>query len=362
MGEKSCQPFGLRPKSRLTSSAASTVFSIRSSASSLSSTILARNAHAPHYVRDSRPHASDRRRRREGCRDCERKARALDARSYGAPRMCAGRSDGGRVRAALSFPTPRSSRSCFCSTCRPSPDARSAARLGWWFGLGFFLTGVSWVYVSLHVFGAMPAPLAALATLLFCAYLALFPGLVGYAFRRLPGSLTLRALMLAPALWTLAEWTRGWLLTGFPWLTMGYSQVPSSPLAGYAPVLGIHGVTLATLASAAVVFLIARRVLERRRNDVRQRPGMVPAALIALCLWIGGFALQEVRWTHPSGEPLRSRCYRATSRRRSSGPTKARAVIAGNSEDRPWFFEAMSPTLTRGWAPLRGVLVDRENS
>ena len=76
----------------------------------------------------------------------------------------------------------------FCSTCRPSTDARSAARLGWWFGLGFFLTGVSWVYVSLHDFGAMPAPLAALATLLFCAYLALFPGLVGYAFRRLPGS------------------------------------------------------------------------------------------------------------------------------------------------------------------------------
>ena len=153
--------------------------------------------------------------------------------------------------------------------------ARSAARLGWWFGLGFFLTGVSWVNVSLHDFGAMPAPLAALATLLFCAYLALFPALVGYAFRRLPGTSTLKALLLVPALWTLAEWTRGWLFTGFPWLAMGYSQVPSSPLAGYAPVLGIYGVTLATLASAAFVFLIAQRVLERRRMEVRQGPGIV---------------------------------------------------------------------------------------
>ena len=53
MGKNSCQPFGLRPKSRLTASAASTVLSIRSSASSLSSTILARNAHSRHYVRDS---------------------------------------------------------------------------------------------------------------------------------------------------------------------------------------------------------------------------------------------------------------------------------------------------------------------
>ena len=49
---------------------------------------------------------------------------------------------------------------------------RQAFNSGWWFGLGFFLTGVSWIYVSLHTFGAMPMPLAAAATLLFCAFLA----------------------------------------------------------------------------------------------------------------------------------------------------------------------------------------------
>ena len=107
-----------------------------------------------------------------------------------------------------------------------------------------------------------------------------------------------------PSLWTLAEWTRGWLFTGFPWIAMGYSQVPSSPLAGYAPVFGIHGVTLATLASAAFVFLIAQRVLERRRMEARQGPGIVGATFLVLSLWIGGFALSHVRWTHPTGEPL----------------------------------------------------------
>ena len=61
------------------------------------------------------------------------------------------------------------------------------------------------------------------------------------------------ALVLLPALWTLAEWMRGWLFTGFPWLALGYSQVPSSPLAGYAPVLGVYGVSLATVAQRGVV-------------------------------------------------------------------------------------------------------------
>jgi apolipoprotein N-acyltransferase len=157
--------------------------------------------------------------------------------------------------------------------------------------------------VSLHDFGAMPAPLAALATLLFCAYLALFPGIVGYLYRRLPGSAALKALMLAPALWTLAEWTRGWLFTGFPWLGIGYSQVPLSPLAGYAPVIGIYGVGLATAASAGAVYLFARHVIERR-TDSRRRAHLVIPSLVLLSLWLGGFGLQHVRWTHPTGEPL----------------------------------------------------------
>jgi apolipoprotein N-acyltransferase len=185
-----------------------------------------------------------------------------------------------------------------------APNAKSAARLGGWFGLGFFLTGVSWVYVSLHDFGAMPAPLAALATLLFCAYLALFPAVVGYAYKRLPGTLTLKALVLAPAVWTLAEWTRGWLFTGFPWLGIGYSQVPLSPLAGYAPVAGIYGVTLATIATAGIVFLLARHVLERRHIAPPRGSPLVVPSLVLVCLWIGGFALQHVRWTSPAGDPL----------------------------------------------------------
>ena len=202
------------------------------------------------------------------------------------------------------YPVPVFTLAALLQLWTGAPDARRAARLGWWFGLGYFITGVSWVYVSLHDFGAMPAPLAAFATLLFCAYLALFPAAVGYVHRALRGPLWIKALILTPAAWTLAEWVRGWLMTGFSWLGVGYSQVPSSPLAGYAPVLGIYGVTLATIASAGAVFIAfvcAFKAVEGRSRRVSRALGPL---LLLVPLWLGGFGLMQVRWTEPVGEPV----------------------------------------------------------
>src|SRR6202008_3665307 len=99
----------------------------------------------------------------------------------------------------------------------------------------------------------MPMPLAAFATLLFCMVLALLPAAAGYLCALLNAPAIVKLTVAAPALWTLAEWTRGWIFTGFPWLAVGYSQVPASPLAGYAPVLGVYGVSLATAVSAGVI-------------------------------------------------------------------------------------------------------------
>jgi apolipoprotein N-acyltransferase len=126
---------------------------------------------------------------------------------------------------------------------------RRAALLGFAFGAGLFMAGVSWVYVSLHEFGMMPAPLAGIATLLFCLYLALFPAAVGALQARFPAAPRTRLLLVIPALWMLAEWLRGWLLTGFPWLAIGYSQL-DGPLQGLFPVVGVYGVGFAAAAAA----------------------------------------------------------------------------------------------------------------
>ncbi len=109
-------------------------------------------------------------------------------------------------------------------------------------------------------------------------------------------------MLLFPALWAVSEWVRSWLLSGFPWLSIGYSQVPSSPLAGYAPVLGVYGVSLVTAAVAgAAAFAVDGFI-------VRRQPGpfstSIRGAGVAAALVIGGAALQAHQWTQPvSGAP-----------------------------------------------------------
>ena len=91
-------------------------------------------------------------------------------------------------------------------------------------------------------YGGMAPPLAALAIILFCAFLALYPALSAWLYVRLRSGRPLLDALLAAACWTLGEWLRGTLLTGFPWLAIGYTQTPPSPLAGWVPVLGVYGV------------------------------------------------------------------------------------------------------------------------
>lgn len=170
--------------------------------------------------------------------------------------------------------------------------ARDAALTGFSFGMGLFGAGVSWVYVSLHQFGGMPAPVAALATLGFCALLSLYPAAVGYLQARLSGGDALRACVAIPALWTLSEWLRGWLLTGFPWLATGYALVPA-PLAGFAPVGGVFAVTL-------VAWVIAGSICCMLLQPRRVRYWLLVAMPFAL-----GFALDGVEWTQRSGPAVR---------------------------------------------------------
>lgn len=178
---------------------------------------------------------------------------------------------------------------------------RQGALIGGTFGFGFFITGVSWVYVSLSTFGGMPSALAALATLLFCAFLSLYPALAGALFvRHAPKRGWQRALLLA-ALMTLGEWLRGWIFTGFPWLAFGYSQTPPSPLAGYVPLFGVFGASLLTLLVGALLGELAQKF---RGTPTSSRAAAVVPGLLAVATLAGGAMLHELRWTAPQGEPI----------------------------------------------------------
>ncbi|MHA1568739.1 MAG: apolipoprotein N-acyltransferase [Alphaproteobacteria bacterium] len=173
---------------------------------------------------------------------------------------------------------------------------RRAFETGLLFGLGQFGVGVSWVYVAIHDVGGSPAWLAAGLTALFIAFLALYPGLAGWLSVRLrprrPGRAWL--LLIVPAVWVLVEWLRGWLLTGFTWLQLGYSQI-DTPLANLASWLGVYGVSWAVaLGAAALVWLVT----ERGRQRVAALGLLAGIPVIAL---LAG----QLDWSRPAGKPLR---------------------------------------------------------
>ena len=124
-------------------------------------------------------------------------------------------------------------------------------------------------------------------------------------------------LLVAPAVWVVVEWARGWLFTGFPWLALGYSQVDSA-LAGWAPVVGVYGVsTLMVLSTAAILVAI----LTRGRQQI------IAIALVFLP-GLAGSILRTVDWTEPAGEPL-----------------AATIIQGGITQDQKWLPEQFRPTL-----------------
>jgi len=177
---------------------------------------------------------------------------------------------------------------------------KQAAWNGWLFGIGLFGTGISWVYHSLHLFGDAVAPLAAFLTLLFALFLALFFALLGYLFARFPvdrDDKGVRLLLLGPVLWVLLEVFRGWFLTGFPWLLLGYAHL-DTPLAGYAPLFGVLALSWLSVLSGSLLLLLVRALWQR------QAAGAMVAWLVLLLLWGVGGGLQKVDWSQPVGEPI----------------------------------------------------------
>lgn len=175
--------------------------------------------------------------------------------------------------------------------------SRQAWLLGWLFGFGLFLSGASWVYVSIHDYGSAPPLLAGFLTLLFVAALAMFYSLQAWLwvrFLRNPEYQLLGAAIFA-ALWVAMEIFRGWFLTGFPWLYIGYSQL-EGPLSGLAPLGGVWLISFVLAGSGALVVQLFCPRLNRRQTITR--------ALLLPALWLGSMQLFHHAWTQPAGQPL----------------------------------------------------------
>lgn len=168
---------------------------------------------------------------------------------------------------------------------------REAAWRGYCFGLGMFGHGVGWIQVSIHQFGLPLYSFSVTMTALFVAFMALYPALGGYLALRLPTrSEHWRPLVLMAPTWILLEWLRGWLFTGFPWLHLGYSQVDGW-LAGFAPLLGVHGVSAAVAGLAALLAVATR-------SPGRDRIIAITGSALVI---VSSLLLSHVEWTHAEG-------------------------------------------------------------
>jgi apolipoprotein N-acyltransferase len=173
-----------------------------------------------------------------------------------------------------------------------------AFRYGFYYGLGLFGSGVYWIFISMHTYAELPALGAGALTALFIACLALFPATQGWLLNRFfPLTNHTKILCAFPALWVLLEWLRSWLFSGFPWLFIGYSQT-SFPLKGYAPLLSIYGVSLATAVSGA---LLANAY---RCHQQKQKVYLYRNLALFSIIWIVGSLLSFIHWTQPTGSSI----------------------------------------------------------
>ena len=171
---------------------------------------------------------------------------------------------------------------------------REAARVGFWFSFATFAAGTYWLYVSIHGFGGAPIWIALFLMLGLVAIMGLYQAALGYAVARfLPKSGAARWLIAMPAAWLLVEWWRGWFLSGFSWLSLGYSQTDSW-LAAFAPLVGVYGISALLLVCAG-----ALTALVCGGKRVR-----AAAAATLIVPWVVGAALYRHSWTHPTGPPV----------------------------------------------------------
>ena len=164
--------------------------------------------------------------------------------------------------------------------------------LGFAFGLGWFGAGISWVHVSIADFGGMPLIASLSMMFLLCAYLALFPAILCWLLSRYC-RVALWPLAL-PLLWLIMEWCRSVFLTGFPWLSLGYSQL-HGPLSGWFAVVGETGVSalLILVCSSAVCWLTLKNTKTKQKQSAI---GLITFILLA------GILLEQHAWVTPSGK------------------------------------------------------------
>ena len=193
---------------------------------------------------------------------------------------------------------------------------RPGHQLGFCFGFGWFGAGISWVHVSIEQFGGLPLVGSLSLMGLLCAYLAIYPTLAFALLKRYV--IWQRWWYALPVIWFVTEWLRSWVLTGFPWLSLGYTQTQGL-LASWAPLIGETGLSMLLMLSAALLAHFAQQQKPRLR-----------LCLVVASLAVSSLFVQQIAWVHPTNTHYRI------------------AMVQGNiKQDLRWAPEQDAPTMRK---------------
>lgn len=174
------------------------------------------------------------------------------------------------------------------------------------FAFGWFSSGISWVHVSIDQYGGLPLIFSLLLMLSLCAYLSLFPALAGYLTARIAKKKQVN-LWFFPSIWLLCEYLRSVVLTGFPWLSLGYSQI-DSPLSAFAPVIGevgLTGIVLLINICWVKIYCIGAELFKPQSHvpsyAITTKSFILPITLIAI-IALTNFVLTQQSWTTLTGK------------------------------------------------------------
>lgn len=194
----------------------------------------------------------------------------------------------------------------FCLYLWQNKSLKLAAKDGFFFGFGLYAFGIYWIYISLHDFGQMPVWMAGLATSLLCAFMAGFSAVMSACAYWLwqpkqstqaPNPL-FQALSIA-VFWGIFDWVKSWIFTGFPWLTIGYTQAPNGPLSGLFPIIGAYGVSIFTVLLASLLALFIQYGVRRQPRS----PAFMQWIVGGLILFSAtGWGTKAIDWTSPVGD------------------------------------------------------------
>jgi apolipoprotein N-acyltransferase len=214
---------------------------------------------------------------------------------------------------------------------------RRAAWAGAAFGVGLFAVGTYWLYTCLHIFGLVPVWLTVVLQAALVAVMASYTAALCFVANRFwlkPGFT--RDWLVLPSLWVLLEWLRGWALSGFPWLSLGYAFI-DSPLAGWAPVLGVYGVTWAAALAATGLGALTLPGVPAARPSTAALPAAARAAIARVAalaaiaaVFVAPALAGRHQWTRPAGAKI-----------------PVAAVQGAVSQDRKWQIDNRDATLAR---------------